>query len=334
LSTGIRLRRRPDSCQSTASEGGRGISLRRSSSSSNRAPVAALAAVMAAALLLAGCSAETNVRRGKEYFSEKEYGVKASPRVVKPGQPVPKGGGRYVKGTPYKVKGKWFYPDDPKHVEVGMASWYGSAFHGRLTSNGEVYDVAGLTAAHPTMPLPSYARVTNLQNGRSMIVRVNDRGPFLHGRIMDLSQRVAEMLDTRRHGVAKLKVQYMGPAPLDGLDQGMLLASYDPHGGSRTMVASAPTPKPGIVMASYRPPPPPSRPNVGRRVRDDQGSIDDLIYGTEGRPPPRVAPAIVGPDDPIGQLIGPPRSAVRSYTAHGQETPAQAAIDELIRSLN
>jgi rare lipoprotein A len=292
-----------------------------------------LAAAFGAALLLAGCSAETRVARGKEYFSEKEYGVKASPRVVKPGQPVPKGGGRYVRGTPYKVKDKWFYPDDPKHVEVGMASWYGSAFHGRLTSNGEVYDVNGLTAAHPTMPLPSYARVTNMQNGRSMIVRVNDRGPFLHGRIMDLSQRVAEMLDTRRHGVARLKVQYMGPAPLDGLDEGMLLASYDPYGGSRTMVASAPVPKPGIVMASYRPPPPPSRPAFDGRAFEHGSGIDELIYDADRARPMRAAPAIVGPDDPIGQLIRPPR-AVRSYAPHASGTPAQLAIDALIHSLN
>jgi rare lipoprotein A len=317
--------------------GGGGISLRRSSENGRRAPAAAFAAAIAGALLLAGCSAGTKVVRGKEYFSEKEYGVKASPRVVQPGQPVPKGGGRYVTGKPYKVKDQWFHPDDPKHVEVGMASWYGSAFHGRLTANGEVYDVGGLTAAHPTMPLPSYARVTNMRNGRSMIVRVNDRGPFLHGRIMDLSQRVAEMLDTKRHGVAKLKVQYVGPAPLDGLDEKMLLASYDPHGGSRTMIASArpPAPKPGLVMASYRPPPPPSRPAMDRGAGIDRGgpNLDELIYRSGDVPMPRAAPAMLGSDDPIGQLIQP-RSAVRSYAAGIDDTPAQAAIDALIRSLN
>jgi rare lipoprotein A len=286
--------------------------------------------------LLAGCSAEKRVARGKEYFGEKEYGVKASPRVVKPGQPVPKGGGRYVRGTPYKVKDQWFYPNDPKHVEVGMASWYGSAFHGRLTANGEVYDVGGLTAAHPTMPLPSYARVTNMQNGRSMVVRVNDRGPFLHGRIMDLSQRVAEMLDTKRHGVAKLKVQYVGPAGLDGRDERMLLASYDPQGGSRTMIASGtgPSPKPGVMMASFTPPPPPLRPTVRRNGSGHQGgrSIDELIYGSEEGPRARVAPAAVRRDDPIGQLILP-RAAVRSYARNTPDTPVQAAIGRLIRSL-
>jgi rare lipoprotein A len=296
-----------------------------------------MAAALGASILLAGCSAETKVVRGKEYFSEKEYGVKASPRVVQPGQPVPKGGGRYVTGKPYKVKDQWFYPDDPRHVEVGMASWYGSAFHGRLTANGEVYDIDGLTAAHPTMPLPSYARVTNLRNGRSMIVRVNDRGPFLHGRVMDLSQRVAEMLDTRRHGVAKVKVQYIGPARLDGLDEPMLLASYDPGGGSsRTMFASArpPAPRPGVTMAAYAPPPPPSRPAVNRSAGTDRGSgIDDLIYRSGDVPLPRAAPAAVGPDDPIGQLIQP-RSTIRSYVPHHEDTPAQAAIAELIRSLN
>ncbi len=98
--------------------------------------------------------------RSKEYFSEKEYGVKASPRVVQEGQAVPKGGGRYMVGNPYEVKGKTYFPkEDPSYNKNGLASWYGSAFHGRVTANGEVYDSAHLSAASPTFPLPSYARV-------------------------------------------------------------------------------------------------------------------------------------------------------------------------------
>jgi rare lipoprotein A len=130
------------------------------------------------------------------------------------------------------VAGKWYYPKEDRHYrKVGAASWYGDAFHGRLTANGEVYDMTHLTAAHPTMPLPSYARVTNLNNGSSVIVRVNDRGPYARGRIIDLSKRAAEMLDYAHGGVAKVKVEYVGRAPLDGHDDSYLLASYHPGRG-------------------------------------------------------------------------------------------------------
>ena len=97
--------------------------------------------------------------------------------------------------------GDRYYPaENPSYTAIGMASWYGAAFHGRRTANGEVYDMASLSAAHPTMPLPSYARVTNLGNGYSVIVRVNDRGPYHAGRVMDVSSRVADVLDMKAHG--------------------------------------------------------------------------------------------------------------------------------------
>ena len=116
--------------------------------------------------------------------------------------------------------------EDPNYSAVGLASWYGSAFHGRKTANGEIYDMGELTAAHPTLPLPSYVRVTNLANDRSVVVRVNDRGPFAKGRVIDVSASVADMLDFKRAGTAKVKVQYVGPARMDGHDRQMLLASY------------------------------------------------------------------------------------------------------------
>ena len=132
-------------------------------------------------------------------FSSAQYGVPASPRVVAFGQPVPRGGGRYIVGEPYRVAGRTYIPqDNARYSEVGLASWYGDNFHGRLTANGEVYDMEGLTAAHPTMPLPSYARVTNLSNGRSVVVRVNDRGPYARNRIIDVSSTVARVLDFKR----------------------------------------------------------------------------------------------------------------------------------------
>jgi len=134
-----------------------------------------------------------------------------SKRVVALGQPVPKGGGRYKVGSPYKIT-------DPSYDRVGIASWYGEMFHGRYTANGEIYDMNALTAAHTTLPLPSYARVTNLQNGRSLVLRVNDRGPYAHDRIIDLSRRSAQALGFERNGTARVRVQYIGGAPLNGDD--------------------------------------------------------------------------------------------------------------------
>lgn len=162
----------------------------------------------------------------KTKFSSAAYGVAASPRLTTSTR-VKKGGGRAVVGKPYKIRGKWYYPkEDFNYDKVGMASWYGPNFHGRLTANGEIYDQNHLSAAHPTFPLPSYARVTNQANGRSVIVRVNDRGPYAHGRIIDLSSRAADTLQTKAKGVAKVRVQYIGRAPLHGQDMAYLSSSY------------------------------------------------------------------------------------------------------------
>jgi peptidoglycan lytic transglycosylase len=180
------------------------------------------------ALALSGCANQTieqHYAHGHEYFSQAKYG-RASSKVVADGQPVPKGGGQYLVGHPYSVAGHSYYPREMEsYTAVGMASWYGAAFHGRRTANGEVYDMASITAAHPTMPLPSYARVTNLDNGYSIIVRVNDRGPFQGGRVMDVSARAAEVLGFKGVGTARIKVEYVGRAPLEGSDDGVLLAS-------------------------------------------------------------------------------------------------------------
>ena len=180
-------------------------------------------------------------KRSKEYFSEADYGVKASPRVTAKKSNLARGGGRDQLGKPYKVRGRIYYPkEDKNYKKTGLASWYGDAFHGRLTANGEIYDMTHLTAAHPTMPLPSYARVTNVENGSSVIVRVNDRGPYSHNRLIDLSKRAAELLDYTRTGTAKVKVEYVGRAPLDGEDDQYLMASYRP--GNR-----APDPSDGLA---------------------------------------------------------------------------------------
>ncbi|WP_172887642.1 septal ring lytic transglycosylase RlpA family protein [Variibacter gotjawalensis] len=173
-------------------------------------------------VLLANCAGTTSKSRG---FSPSKYGVSASARVVEPGQPVPKGGGTYRVGRPYVIAGRTYVPSDRPHRSEGVASWYGDDFHGRLTANGEVYDMHAISAAHPTMPMPSYARVTNLKSGRSLIVRVNDRGPYHHDRVIDLSSKAAELLQFRGHGISRVRVEYVGPAPLEGSDDRRLLAT-------------------------------------------------------------------------------------------------------------
>ena len=124
-------------------------------------------------------------------------------------------GGIYKIGTPYQIMGSWYYPrENPNYDEVGIASWYGPKFHGRRTANGEIFDMNLLTAAHPTLPMPVRARVTNLENGKSIIVRINDRGPFAKDREIDLSRKAAEVLGFRDKGTTRVRVQYLGRAPM------------------------------------------------------------------------------------------------------------------------
>jgi rare lipoprotein A len=184
------------------------------------------------------------------------------------------------------VAGKWYYPKEERHYKkIGAASWYGDAFHGRLTANGEIYDMTNLTAAHPTMPLPSYARVTNTVTGSSVIVRVNDRGPYEQGRIIDLSRRAAELLDYMNGGTAKVKVEYVGRAPLNGNDDQYLLASYRP--GNR-----APDPSDGLptgVMVAMNGPTP-SAP-LGRPAVAFPGALSDAAPVPMPMPVPAPATA-------------------------------------------
>lgn len=132
---------------------------------------------------------------------------------------IPKGGGYKKIGKPYSVKGVMYVPKhQPDYEESGIASWYGDDFHGKKTANGEVYDMQALTAAHRTLPLPSLVSVTNVRNGKTVIVRINDRGPFKKGRIIDVSARAAKELGFDGHGLTEVRVKYLGPAPIDGDD--------------------------------------------------------------------------------------------------------------------
>ncbi|HVX34749.1 MAG TPA: septal ring lytic transglycosylase RlpA family protein [Hyphomicrobium sp.] len=177
--------------------------------------------VTTAAALASACSSSPPVRTvggvSRSVFSEDQYGVSTSPRVAS--QNIPKGGGTYKLGAPYKVAGRWYVPhENPNYVEYGVASWYGADFHGRKTANGEVFNANSLTAAHPTLPLPCYALVTNLDNGKSILVRVNDRGPYVNDRIIDMSYASAKALGYLNRGRARVRVQYAGRAPLNGDD--------------------------------------------------------------------------------------------------------------------
>ncbi|WP_395667043.1 septal ring lytic transglycosylase RlpA family protein [Methylocella sp.] len=195
-----------------------------------------IVAVAGAGAALGGCAQQPMGKRiaasSKEYFPSSKYG-KASPRVIADGEPVPRGGGVYMVGKPYTVAGKTYYPSEKRFSGVGLASWYGEAFHGRRTANGEIYDRDSVSAAHPTMPLPCYARVTNLKNHRSIVVRVNDRGPFHENRIMDVSQRTAAALDFKSVGTARVKVEYLAPAGLQGSDDEKLMATLRDDGPAR-----------------------------------------------------------------------------------------------------
>ncbi len=174
---------------------------------------------------------------------------------------VPPNAGIYKVGQPYQVDNVWYYPrEQPDYDETGIASWYGPTFYGHHTANGEMYDGNALTAAHKTLPMPVNVRVTNLDNGKSLIVRVNDRGPYSRGRIIDLSKRAAELLDVVQTGTARVRVTYLSRADLGG-------------GG---------------------PPPPETPPLVANALpAAPAGKVDSaalgLVPGATVEPPPRVA---------------------------------------------
>ncbi len=145
--------------------------------------------------------------------------VPSSPRVVSLGEPIPKGGGSYKVGNPYVIDGIVYTPaEEPTYDRAGIASFYAEDFHGRKTANGEVFDMWALAAAHPTLPMPSFAYVTNLANNRTILVRINDRGPFARERVIDLSRAAARLLGFEMHGTAHVRVRYAGRAPLNGDD--------------------------------------------------------------------------------------------------------------------
>jgi rare lipoprotein A len=220
----------------------------------------------------ATCLALANCASSGKFASrvDPKYGVSSSPRVVAWGDPVPKGGGTYRVGKPYVVAGKTYVPEeDANYRAEGLASWYGDDFHGRLTANGEIFDMGSLTAAHPTLPMPCYARVTNLFNGKSLIVRVNDRGPYHGNRLIDVSNKAAELLEFKGNGVTKVRVEYVGRAPLEGSDDRQLMA---------TLRTGIPAPTPSMVRIAS------ARPFVPELSASSHGAIRGEVPLPEGRP--------------------------------------------------
>jgi rare lipoprotein A len=189
-----------------------------------------------ASLVLAACSSNRPAEVG-------------SPPGIVPGQGV------YKVGKPYQVDGVWYYPsEDPDYDQKGIASWYGPNFHEKYTANGEIFDQNGLTAAHRTLPMPSIVEVINLENGRSIKVRVNDRGPFVGDRIIDMSRRSAQLLGFERQGTAKVEVRYVVP---DSLEAQAL--ARDNGGGQAPGETPAAAPA-GAVVAQALPSAGPSAP--------------------------------------------------------------------------
>src|SRR5579862_5176213 len=180
--------------------------------------------------------------------------------------------GTYRVGEPYEVHGVWYYPAvDYNYDRVGVASWYGEAFQGRLTANGEIFDLNGLTAAHTTLPMPSIVQVTDLENGRSLQLRVNDRGPFVDGRMIDVSRRAAQLLGFEQKGTAVVRVTVLKEESIAAAEDAMrnrgqvMVAqasntatapppapSYEPATGPSSRLAALPAPKPApptVAMA-------------------------------------------------------------------------------------
>lgn len=286
---------------------------------------ARVGAVLTAGLLLANCSQSSGSR------VDARLGVSASERVVGPGEAVPKGGGTYRVGKPYTVAGRVYVPEEnPRYKAEGIASWYGDDFHGRKTANGEIFDMTSISAAHPTLPIPSYVRVTNLRNHRSLIVRVNDRGPYAHDRIIDLSTRAAKLLEFHGHGIAKVRVEYVGKAPLAGSDDMKLASTLRENGrpvhDRPTAVAAVQPREPAkrVAVASADPSFAPSlldsrpmaqRPAVAREEAET-AEAEPVVAGNRyvlashsrpgavetapiGQPAPRQVAAVAAPQNPL-----------------------------------
>jgi rare lipoprotein A len=197
-------------------------------------------AICALGLLVAGCAETTFVVNQTKVATQ-----------------VPTAPQRYKVGQPYQIDGVWYYPAvNYDYDETGIASWYGPGFVGHNTASGEVYDDNGLTAAHKTLPMPTLVRVTNLENGRQIQLRINDRGPFVNNRIIDLSRRAGQLLGLDLNGTARVRVQVMAE---ESRQLAMQLGAGEDATGPKPVAAPAPKVVTQALPGSPRPaaPPPP-----------------------------------------------------------------------------
>jgi len=281
--------------------------------------------------LLAGCAQTT-------------FAVNAAKQATRE---APKQQGIYKIGDPYQINGVWYYPaEDYGYNETGVASFYGGEttgtnFHGRLTANGELYDMNALTAAHQTLPMPSLVRVTNLENGRSIVLRVNDRGPFARGRILDVSRRSAQLLGFEGKGTAKVRVQLMAEESRQ-LKFAMLQGSGAP---GTEVVAAAPrgaiesdtlAPPPGArsagSVASAPLPPPSETLSQTRQVTTQQQRNGRTRTTTEPLAKP-AAPVTAPPaSTPSSPVISTPPGA-QGLLGRGSATPAAAPVSREVAAL-
>lgn len=202
--------------------------------------------------------------------------------------PVPQGTpGNYKVGAPYQIGGTWYYPEEnTQYDETGIASWYGPGFAGRKTANGEIFDPRLVTAAHKTLPMPVNVRITNLENGRSIVARVNDRGPFKPSRIIDVSEEGAKLLGFKAKGMTRVRVQFLEVAVLPEGRPGKRIAGKGIHADidiqrppSSKPVASAPP----VVAA---PPPPPSGDvpvPIASPLDEPDGSVTKVPVANKGQ---------------------------------------------------
>lgn len=220
-----------------------------------------LGGVVLAAVTLSGCAETTLVTNGSKYATEDQNKVPP-----------------YKLGKPYQIDGAWYYPKvDYDYNETGIASWYGPDFHGKSTANGEVFDQNGLTAAHKTLPMPTIVRVTNLENGRSIEVRVNDRGPFVNNRIIDLTRRGAQLLGFESQGTARVRVQVMK-------EDSILLANK--VGGAQLAYAGEPEPQAAGPKPEAAP--------AGQVITEKLGAGQSAPTPTSLPPQPQPSASVVG----------------------------------------
>ena len=283
--------------------------------------------VVTAAALLSAC-AEAQLASHAVKVADPAPQQQKTDAVAKPGN--------YKVGKPYQIEGVWYYPaEDYSYAETGIASWYGPDFHGKYTANGETYDMNDLTAAHRTLPMPSLVRVTNLDNGRSIVIRVNDRGPFARGRIIDVSRRSAQLLGFDNVGTAKVRVEILADESRQIASAARRTPGPDdekPTAAPLGQVAVQTLAPPPGVTAAPAPPPQAARPTYSTPPQSSASAA------RTGRPAANPPPPTVAAQDParpnatqaqVAAAAQPPATAVDASAAPaptGQVTvvPVQA----------